>query len=153
MAKPILQISGFDEMIKKLESASTAAERIAKQTAQECGDILKAEIVDQAKSAGLPDNLVNQIQEDFEAERSGGKYRCTVGWPKESRGGGAALTDSEKVIVANYGTPEERKTKAGASRGKMPKLNFIKKAKTKAKPKIKRRIEQGFAELNKELEK
>ena len=59
----------------------------------------------------------------------------------------------KKVIVANYGTPEERKTKAGASRGKIKKLNFLKKAKTKAKPKIQKRIEKGFAELNKELEK
>lgn len=51
-SKSILQINGFDEMIKKLESSSKAAEQIAQQTAKECGDILKAEIVEQAKSAG-----------------------------------------------------------------------------------------------------
>lgn len=150
--KPILQINGFDEMIKKLESTSKAAERIGKQTAQDCGEILKAEIVNQAKSAGLPDKLVNQLQEDFEAERSSGKFRYLVGWRKVERNSGAPLTDSEKVIVANYGTPE-RFTRAGASRGEMPKLNFLKKAKSKAKLKIKKRIESGYAELNKELEK
>ncbi len=151
MAKPILQINGFDEMIKKFESASKAAERIGKETAKDCGEILKGEIVTQAKSAGLADHLVNQLQEDFEAERSS-KFRYLVSWEKKKSNGGEPLTDSEKVIVANYGTPE-RTTQAGASRGKMPKLNFLKKAKTKAKPKIKRRIEQGYAELNKELEK
>ena len=152
-SKSILQINGFDEMIKKLESSSKAAEKIAQQTAKDCGDILKAEIVEQAKSAGLPDHLVNQLQEDFEAERSSGKFRYLVGWQREARSGGAALTDSEKVIIKNYGTPEERKTAAGASRGKIKKLNFLKKAKNKAKPKMRKRIETGFAELNKELEK
>ncbi|MBR4859357.1 MAG: hypothetical protein IKU08_09275 [Clostridia bacterium] len=152
MAKPILQISGFDEMIKKLESTSKAAEQIGKKTAQDCGAILKAEIVDQAKSAGLPDKLIKQIDEDFEAESASGKFRYLVGWRKVEHTRGAPLTDSEKVIIANYGTPE-RFTNAGASRGEIKKLNFLKKAKAKAKLKIKRRIESGFAELNKELEK
>ncbi len=148
--KSILQISGFDEMLKKIEASSAAAEKIAKKTAQDCGEILKTEIVKQAKSAGLPDNLVNQISEDFEAERSG-KFRYLVGWQKEEHKRGEPLTDSEKVIVANYGTPE-RFTASGASRGKIKKLNFLKKAKAKAKPVIKKRIEQGYAELSKELE-
>lgn len=148
--KPIMQISGFDEMLKKFEASSKAAEKIAKQTAQDCGNILKSEIVKQAQSAGLPNHLVNQIEEDFEAERAG-KYRYLVGWEKESHKRGEPLTDSEKVIVANYGTPE-RFTASGASRGKIKKLNFLKKAKAKAKPVINKRIEQGFAELSKELE-
>lgn len=152
MAKPILQISGFDEMIKKFESASKAAERIGKQTAQECGEILKNEIVSEAKSAGLPAHLVNQIKEDFDAEQASGKYRYLVGWHKVEYKRGEPLSDSMKVILKNYGTPE-RSTLSGESRGQMPKLNFLKRAKTKAKLKIKRRIESGFAELNKELEK
>lgn len=151
-SKPILQINGFDEMIKKLESTSKAAERIGKKTAQECGEILKSEIVSEASSAGLPAHLVNQIKEDFDAEQASGKFRYLVGWHKEEHKSGEPLTDSEKIIVKNYGTPE-RVTLSGASRGKMPKLNFLKRAKTKAKPKIKKRIESGFAELNKELEK
>lgn len=149
--KPILQISGFDEMLKKFEASSKAAEEIAKKTAQDCGDILKGEIIKQAQSAGLPAKLVNQLNDDFEAERAG-KYRYLVGWEKEAHQRGEPLTDSEIIIVANYGTPE-RFTNSGASRGKIKKTNFLKKAKAKAKPLMKKRTEQGFAELSKELKK
>lgn len=149
----MLKIDGFDDMIKKLQSTSKAADGIAKRTADKCAQIMQAEIKSEAQKAGVPDELINKVVTIKEKSESKNRYKVSAGLKWENPPAPNKYNDALKAIVLNYGTPEERHTAKGYNRGKIKATNFMKKAKNKASKKIKSELNSAYEELNKELER
>lgn len=138
----ILQIEGFDELIKAVEKAERNVELETAHCFERCADILYDELYGKAAAAGLDSRLLGQI--DDEMLEDYGIYRYRVGWKKQKPNYSGPLPDTYKVMFYNYGTPNGiRKTRAGYSRGQEPahpigSHGFIKKAKLAARRKVKK---------------
>ena len=108
----ILNISGFDELYQKLEQAGKNAEVEGRKLFEHCAENMYDELYDKGKAAGLPEHLLEEIEEDMREGK--GRWSCEIGWKKSKPK--TPLPDTYKVMFYNYGTPSGRHTKQGGQR-------------------------------------
>lgn len=138
-----VQLKGFDDFLEKLQTAGASLEKEGEKCFKECTTVLYDELRTQAQNAGLAPRLVGKIREEAIMKSGANIWYYEVGWKKQKPTKSSPLPDTYKVMFYNYGTPSERFTKSGASRGKEsdhPKGShgFIKKAKLAAASKAKK---------------
>ena len=130
-----LNFYGFDELLKKIEGAggtiNKAVDECMKQSARTQETYLKA----QMRKAKVDIDLINHMPPP-EIEWNGNSCTARVGYKKGDYNP-KKLSDGYKAVFINYGTP------------RISPREFIKAAKKKAKPQIKKEQEET---LNKILE-
>lgn len=166
--KNVLSFDGFDDLIDRIKKANGDAPKAAKKAVQEGAAVYHAVLYDKCKAAGVPDDLLDGIEEKIEADASGERITATVGWrlPQYDPTNPA---DGYKVIFFNYGTARREvltnkplrvridgqwKTlnRNHKGRGAEIKRGFIGAAKKAAKKKIKQAEENALNSILKDLE-
>ena len=150
-------LTGFDELAKAVKDAEKAAQDEGRKCFEKCAENTYDALYNNAVKAKLDMNLVEQINEDIYEKPERGWFRYEVGWKKQKPTLKNPIPDTYKVMFYNYGTPSERFTKAGASRGKEDphpggSHGFIKKAKLAAANKNKKIIRETLEAITKGLE-
>jgi hypothetical protein len=125
-------LKGFDEFLDKINETYASIDVEGRKCFEKCGENLRDELEAYATKAGLPERLVEQIEEEYRQRGNHWSYEC--GWKKAKPK--TPLPDTYKVLFYNYGTPK-RYTASGDFRGEItphPKGShgFIKKAKLAA---------------------
>lgn len=129
-SKAILQLEGFDDLLKQIEKAGGSIDRAADSCLRQSANIVEAELKAQMQAAGVDADLINAMPPPT-IEVEGNRYRAAVGYKKGSYDP-SNPSDGYKVVFLNYGTPRRTKHGKVAARG------FIQAAKKKARPKIKK---------------
>jgi hypothetical protein len=125
-------LKGFEDFLEALQEAGATMEGEGRKCFEQCAENLYDEMYSRAQKAGLDNRLLEQLDETFIEKDNVWFYEC--GWKKQKPSKGNPLPDTYKVMFYNYGTPKERFTKKGYSRGKVSphpegSHGFIKKAK------------------------
>lgn len=166
--KNVLTFDGFDELIERIKKANGNAPTAAKRAVESGAATYHAILYDKCKAAGVPDNLLETIEERIETDAGGERITATVGWqlPQYDPTNPA---DGYKVIFMNYGTARREvftnkplrvkingqwKTlnKKHKGRGAEIKRGFIAAAKKAAKKKIRQAEESALNRILKDLE-
>lgn len=127
-----LELKGFDELLEKLKEAGKNIDVDGRKVFENAAENMYDSLYEHSTKAGLSNRLIDKIDEEF-IERTN-YWHYSVGWKKQKPSKGNPIPDTYKVMFYNYGTPAERITRTGASRGQIhphPKGShgFIKKAK------------------------
>lgn len=138
-----LKLEGFDELLKQIETANGNAQSAATKAVREGAEVMNAEIRSQLNATGDGGNLANTLPPP-EIENDFGLITARAGWRKGSYNP-RNLSDGYKAVFLNYGTPRRKKHGIESARG------FIQKAKSSARPKIKRVQEQALKDILKGL--
>lgn len=138
-SKAILKLEGFDELLVQIEKAGGSIDRAADSCLRQSAQIMQTELKAQMQAAGVDGDLINAMPQPT-VEVDGNRYRAEVGYKKGSYDPNN-LSDGYKVVFLNYGTP--RRTK----HGKITARGFIQKAKTKARPKIKKAQQETLGKI------
>ena len=151
-----ITLKGFEDFLEALQEAGATMEGEGRKCFEKCAENLYDELYSKAQKAGLDNRLLEQIDERF--IEKGNVWYYEVGWKKQKPTKSNPLPDTYKVMFYNYGTPKERFTKSGASRGKEeahPKGShgFIKKAKLAVVQKNKKLQKETLEKIIGELKK
>lgn len=138
-----LKLEGFDELMNKIQKAEGNVESATKRALQEGANVMDAEIKAQLSATGDGGNLGSSIPSPT-IENDFGLFTARVGWRKGSYNP-RNLSDGYKALFLNYGTPRRKKHGIERARG------FIQRAKTSARPKIKKVQEQALKDILKGL--
>ena len=154
--KSTITLKGFDEFLEALDEAGAKMDVEGRKCFEQCAENLYDELYNKAQKAGLDNRLLEQIDEKF--IESGNAWYYEVGWKKQKPSKSNPLPDTYKVMFYNYGTPKERFTKKGYSRGieeAHPKGShgFIKKAKLAVVQKNKKLQKETLEKIIGELKK
>lgn len=138
-----MELKGFEELYDKLREASKDALKETNKCAEHCADATYDALYSSAQAAGLDNDLLEQLDEKLYGGNGRPYVEIDIGWKKVKPTKQNPIPDFYKVLFYNYGTPSERFTKAGASRGIEPahplgSHGFIKKGKIRAKSKCKK---------------
>lgn len=166
-----LELKGFDELIEKLQEAGKSVDVEGRKCFEKAAENVYDALYEQSKKAGLPESLVEQIDENFIEIPNSNVWSYEVGWKKQKPSKSEPLPDTYKVMFYNYGTPAVRKTKDGGQRvqidGKWVTLKndrgqesahpsgshgFIKKAKLSAASKNKKLFKNFLKDVLGEME-
>ena len=164
-SKTVLTLTGFDELINKIERAGGSVRTSVDAVMKESATIMKNELTSQMQKANVDSGLISRMPAP-KVEWEGNKCTAKVGYEKGSYNPNN-LSDGYKVVFLNYGTPKERHTNQdgqhvflngtwvtlGNGRGAIKARGFIAKAKKKAKPQIKKKQEETLHDILKGLEK
>lgn len=137
-----LKLDGFDELLKKIEKAGGSVESASVKAMKKGAEIMGSELKAQMQAAD-PENKMSRLISRMPSpkiENDHGLITATVGYPKGEYDPNN-ISDAYKVIFINYGTP--RRTK----HGKVKARGFIQKAKSRAKPKIRKAQEEILDEI------
>lgn len=119
-----LKLEGFDELLKQIESAGRSIDSACESCLKQSSNIMYNELKTQMQKAGIDSGLMNRMPKpDLEVE--GNAYIARVGYKKGAYDP-KNLSDGYKAVFLNYGTP------------KISPTEFIKLAKKKAAPQIKK---------------
>lgn len=135
--KSIFQLSGFDDLIKKIEKAGGSVDRAVKTCANKSAEIAEHEIKDQMSKKKVSKNLINSMPK-YEVSQDGNVTSARVGY-KKGKYNPKDLSDGYKAVFINYGTP------------RIKPRNFIKSAKRKARKQIKDMQEKTLNQILEEL--
>lgn len=139
-----LNLEGFDELLEKIEklggSIQSAVDTCMRQSAQ----IQQKELKAQMQKSKVDGKLINrmpppQISWDY------GQCTARVGY-KKGKYNPDDLSDGYKVVFLNYGTPRREPSQMRA-------LGFLKRAKNKARPQIKKLQEETLNKILGDLSK
>lgn len=137
--KSFIELEGFTDLLKNIEKAGGKVDSAVKTCAVKAADLMQGELKSQVDGKVSSRLIKDMPSPDIKVEN--GAIHAHVGYhtgnysPKN-------LTDGFKFIFINYGTPRIK-----------PARDFIKKAKRKATPKIKKMQEQTFNEILEGLKK
>ena len=143
MARIRIQLSGFDDLLKKIEQAGGSINKSVDVCVRNSADIMDSELRNalQKVKADAPDHDLIKEMPKPEINWEGNRCYAKVGFklggynPKD-------LNSGFKALFLNYGTPRRKPSQEAARK-------YIKKAKSKASPQIKK-VQQET--LNKILE-
>lgn len=144
--KQAVSLNGFDEMIKALEKAGKDIDAIASDCARRTAEIADANLRDQMRKSGVPNDLINDMPLP-KVEHDGNAFYVQVGYEKD-RYDPANPSETYKAVFLNYGTPHR-----SPDRGQLKKKGFVSKAKRKSVKEIKKAEEQALTEMLKEASK
>lgn len=136
--KSALSLYGFDELIKKIEKAGGTIDSSVDACARNAANIQQEELKNQMHKKRVSSSLVNRMPLP-EIKREGNEVTVRVGYRKGSYDP-KNLSDGYKAVFINYGTP------------RISKREFVKAAKRKATPKIKKVQEETLHNILKDLE-
>lgn len=134
-----LQLDGFDELLKKIETAGGSIDAAAETCLKKSTNIMEAELKTQMSKADVDAELINRMPAPT-IEKDGNRMTARVGYKKGAYNPNN-ISDGFKIVFLNYGTPKRKK------HGKIKARGFIGKAKKKAKPQIKRQQETTLDEI------
>lgn len=137
-----LTLSGFDELLTKINKAGGSIDGAVTTCMKESAQTMHEELKKQMTKSKVKDSLIKRMPlPEIEVDRN--VISAQVGYEK-GKYNPDKLTDGYKVLFLNYGTPRRKPSKEKA-RG------FIKKAKRKATPIIKKQQEETLNAILKEL--
>lgn len=128
-----LNLEGFDELLREIEKAGGNVDSATKKCMEKSAEIMEDELKAQMQAADLENKMSRLISRmpSPRIKNNHGLWTAFVGYEKGAYNP-ENPSDAYKVIFINYGTP--RRTK----HGKIKPRGFIQKAKSRAKPKIKK---------------
>ena len=138
-----LKLDGFEELIAKIKAANGDVSKAVDKAMKKSADVQQEELKSQMHKAkfkthtGVDSGLVNRMPPPS-VEWDGNRCVAKIGYPKGEYNK-KNPSDAYEVIFLNYGTPRIKPTR------------FINKAKSKAKPQIKKAQEEAFNEIIQEL--
>ena len=139
MAKAILQLKGFDDLLEQIQKAGGSIDQAADSCLRQSAQIMQAELKAQMQAAGVDVGLINSMPPP-QIEVKGNKYSAAVGY-KKGNFDPRNPSDGYKVVFLNYGTPRRTQHGKVAARG------FIQKAKKKARPQIKKAQQEALEKI------
>ena len=134
-----LKLTGFDELLEKIEKAGGKADKAAEQCMKKSAETMDEALRSEMQKSNVPSELENAMQQP-EVFRDGNVVVAKVGFKKGSynpKNPSAAY----KAIFLNYGTPHRTKHGKVAARG------FIERAKKQANKTIKKQQEETLQEI------
>lgn len=134
-----LNLEGFDELLKKIEASGKAANRAVDSCMKQSAQIQQKELKAQMRKSKVSNALTNRMPSP-EIEWMGNVCIARVGY-KKGEYNPKDLSDGYEAVFINYGTPRIK------PRG------FIKAAKNKAKPQIKKAQEETLHKILERLSK
>lgn len=167
VTKNVLSFDGFDELIDRIKKANGDAPKAAMRAVKAGAATYHAVLYDKCKAAGVPDNILDGIEEIIDADASGERITATVGWQLPAYDP-TDPADGYKVIFMNYGTARREvltnkplrvkidgqwKTlnKNHKGRGAEIKRGFIGAAKKAAKKKVRQAEESALNSIIEDL--
>lgn len=159
----VLEISGFDDLIQKINNSKMNSTKVAHQVAKAGANAAKNLLISECKASGVSNNLISGIR--IKEKILGDSVSEQVGWDVPGYNP-RNIADAYKVIFLNYGTSRRttRKSKQrimlfdgswitlGNDRGAMISRNFIGRAKSKAKKTIKKAQVECVKKILRELQ-
>lgn len=139
MAKAILQLKGFEDLLEQIQKAGGSIDQAADSCLRQSAQIMQAEMKAQMQAADVDSDLINSMPQPQITVKEN-RYSAAVGYQKGDYDPNN-LTDGYKVVFLNYGTPRRTKHGKVAARG------FIEKAKKKARPQIKRAQQETLEKI------
>ena len=133
-----LQLNGFDELLKDIESAGGSINKAVDTCMRKSASIQHEQLKAEMSKRKIDQDLINRMPEPS-IEWDGNQCRAEVGY-KKGKYNPRKLSDGYKAMFLNYGTPH-RKLSQIKARG------FIKAAKKKATPLIKKQQEETLNEI------
>lgn len=134
-----LQLEGFGDLLKKIESAGGSIDAAAETCIKKSADIMQAELKTQMSKADVDSGLITKMPAPT-IEKEGNKITARVGYKKGAYNPND-ISDGYKIVFLNYGTPKRKK------HGKIKARGFIAKAKKKARPQIKKQQEETLNDI------
>lgn len=128
-----LNLYGFDDLLKKIESAGGSINGAVDRCMKKSAEIQETHLREQMRKSDVEADLINRMPPPV-IQWSGNACTARVGY-KKGEYNPKNLSDGYKVVFINYGTP------------KITPRNFIKRAKSKAKPQIKKEQEVTLKEI------
>lgn len=144
-----LNLKGFEKMLESIQEAGGNLDNSAQRAIQAAAKITENELRNEASASGIPTDITNEIRS--KTTKEGGRYEANVGWemgsynPKDPDAGHIA-------VFLNYGTVR-RVTKKGYNRGAIQGRQFIRRAKQKARPKVRAAQQKVFERVMGDLKK
>ena len=141
MARIKLKLEGFDELLKKIESAggsiNKAVDSCMKQSAETMDNELRTQM--RKVNADRPDHDLIKDMPKPEIKWEGNSCTAKVGY-KLGQYNPKDLNDGYKALFLNYGTPRRKPSQEA-------KREYVKKAKRKATPLIKKQQEETLNKI------
>lgn len=134
-----LNIEGFDELLKKIEEAGGSINGAVDTCMKKSAQIQQKELKTTMQRKKVSNALINRMPQP-EIEWNGNACTARVGYHKGAYDP-KDLSDGYEAVFINYGTP------------RIKPRNFIKAAKNKARPQIKKLQEQTLNEILEDLKK
>lgn len=139
MAYIKLNLEGFDELIKKIEEAGGTMKSAVDTCMRQSAQVQQKELKSAMQKKKVASDLINRMPQP-EIEWNGNACTARVGYHKGAYDP-KDLSDGYEAVFINYGTP------------RIKPRNFIKAAKNKARPQIKKLQEQTLNEILEDLKK
>lgn len=133
MARLKIELTGFDDILKKIDEAGGSINGAVNTCAQESAKTLQNELKTQQQKKKVSSSLVNRMP-NYEIEWNGNRCFAKVGY-KMGKYDPKNLSDGFKAVFINYGTPRIKPRK------------FIKAAKSKARQQIKKQQQDTFEKI------
>lgn len=134
-----LNIEGFDELLKKIEAAGGSINGAVDTCMRQAAPVQQKELKAAMQRKKVSSSLINRMPEP-EIEWNGNACTARVGYHKGAYDP-KDLSDGYEAVFINYGTP------------RIKPRNFIKAAKNKARPQIKKLQESTLNEILEGLKK
>lgn len=135
--KGIISFYGFDELLNNIEKAGGTIDGAVNSCMKESSQIMQDELKAQMRKKKVSSNLINRMPQPT-IEKDGNRITARVGY-KKGKYDPKNPSDGYKAVFINYGTP------------RINKREFIKAAKNKARPQIKKQQEATLNEILKGL--
>lgn len=147
----------FAPLLEEIQRAGGNIDQAAAKVAKESTKIVRDALVSECQASGVPQSLINQIKAETKHDGAN-RYDCEIGWKK---GEYNPKNPSAGYVAAflNYGTArrtvklENARVRIngkwhtiGTNRGALVAKGFIKRAKDKAKPQLKKAQEKMLKE-------
>lgn len=135
----ILSLSGFDQILKKIDQAGGSIDNAVDVCMHKAGQILQKEQKAAMQKKKVASDLINRMGLP-RIERNGNTVTARSGY-KKGNYDPKNLSDGYKAVFINYGTPRVKPRK------------FIQAAKKQAKPQVMKEAEDTFNRILGDLKK
>lgn len=139
------KLEGFEDLLHDIEAANGSVNAATESAMRESAQIMQDELISQMTSSGVPNDLIKAMP-NYDIEKNGNRITARVGYKKGTYNPDD-ISDGYKVVFLNFGTPKRKE------HGQIKKRGFIRKAKNKARPKIKKAQEEVLQKILARLKK
>lgn len=145
-----IKIEGFEDLLTQIQQANGSINKACESAIRQSAQIMQTELKSQMRDANVPADLTSKMPSP-RIEIEGNRYFAKVGYDKGTYDPNN-LSDGYKVMMLNYGTPNRKKhgkivEGSNMKAGGTLKLGFIGRAKSKAKPKMRKAQKEVFQKI------
>lgn len=140
-----LKLVGFEDLLKSIQEAEGDLNKSVESAMRQSAQIMQNTLKNEMRNSGVDNGLIQRIPPP-EIQVSGNTTKARVGYHKGNFDA-KNISDGYKVVFLNYGTPTRSK------HGQIDKMDFIKRAKKVANPKIKKAQKEVFEKILQRLKK